>query len=388
MEKNGNSKFEERLTHFLPWIRERAHKFTSDPGEVDEIVQETCLQALTKLDSFRGSDDPQFLTWLHRIELNAFRAMWRRSRRHRMNELTEEPRCEDPAVGENAQDDPIQWFRDLLPELPERYGEIANAYIRCADEGKITGSRYTAVVAEHLNKSNRSRPLTPHGVRRSLDKMRGWILDRFRWGSFVAALDFWDLGHHLDMTKTLNYLATLCEAKGSADKGAVRFWDEMTYQFALSLHRLDREQLSSPLLQIQKGARRNLERLSLPIALQRLPELQGSEQAPPGFQDLEAICKCNEAMLNYQHHMATRVFDDAGAIQYVYPMHTLNYTAQLLLGRLLMQSNQARKWTAIQEPRRSHLVRLTREALKLPSSGWLNGKPRSIEDLTKAAWPH
>jgi RNA polymerase sigma-70 factor (ECF subfamily) len=67
-----------------------------DPGEAEEVVQETFLAALEKLASFRG--DAAFTTWLHRVAANA--ALMRLRRRRRAPE----------AVGQ----DPVE---DLLPRF-------------------------------------------------------------------------------------------------------------------------------------------------------------------------------------------------------------------------------------------------------------------------------
>lgn len=59
-----------------------------DASEAEEVVQETFLAALEKLDGFRG--DAAFTTWLHRVAANA--ALMRLRRRRRAPDgLAEEP---------------------------------------------------------------------------------------------------------------------------------------------------------------------------------------------------------------------------------------------------------------------------------------------------------
>jgi len=56
-----------------------ALRLLRDPGEAEEVVQETFLAALEKLSSFRG--DAAFTTWLHRVAANAALMRLRRRRR-------------------------------------------------------------------------------------------------------------------------------------------------------------------------------------------------------------------------------------------------------------------------------------------------------------------
>ncbi|HET9595988.1 MAG TPA: sigma-70 family RNA polymerase sigma factor [Anaeromyxobacteraceae bacterium] len=62
-----------------------------DPGEAEEVVQETFLAALEKLASFRG--DAAFTTWLHRVAANA--ALMRLRRRRRAPEAVAPEPVED-----------------------------------------------------------------------------------------------------------------------------------------------------------------------------------------------------------------------------------------------------------------------------------------------------
>ena len=60
-----------------------------DPGEAEEVVQETLLRAWKGISEFRGRS--AFLTWLHRIVVNeANRALERRTRRPQTVQLTAE----------------------------------------------------------------------------------------------------------------------------------------------------------------------------------------------------------------------------------------------------------------------------------------------------------
>ena len=60
-----------------PMVRARARQLTSDQGDVDDIVQETFLQAFLALDRLRDPD--RFAGWLAGIVLNVCRSLHRRA---------------------------------------------------------------------------------------------------------------------------------------------------------------------------------------------------------------------------------------------------------------------------------------------------------------------
>jgi RNA polymerase sigma-70 factor (ECF subfamily) len=60
-----------------PMVRARARQLTADPGDVDDIVQESFLQAFLALDRLRDPD--RFAGWLSGIVLNVCRSMHRRA---------------------------------------------------------------------------------------------------------------------------------------------------------------------------------------------------------------------------------------------------------------------------------------------------------------------
>jgi len=60
-----------------PMVRARARQLTPDPGDVDDIVQESFLQAFLALDRLRDPD--RFAGWLSGIVLNVCRSLHRRA---------------------------------------------------------------------------------------------------------------------------------------------------------------------------------------------------------------------------------------------------------------------------------------------------------------------
>ncbi|MGC1282561.1 MAG: bifunctional nuclease domain-containing protein [Streptosporangiaceae bacterium] len=64
------------VERYLPVARARASRLCHDPGDVDDVVQESLLQAFLGLDRLRDPD--RFAAWLSGIVLNVHRAMRRR----------------------------------------------------------------------------------------------------------------------------------------------------------------------------------------------------------------------------------------------------------------------------------------------------------------------
>ena len=90
-----------------------------------DVVQETFLQALTHLESFRRSS--RFYTWLYRIAYNcAVGALRRRGRTTSVDRIVEEiGECfESPVEAPDAKskrEDDVQALREALAKLPEEY---------------------------------------------------------------------------------------------------------------------------------------------------------------------------------------------------------------------------------------------------------------------------
>ena len=90
-----------------------------------DVVQETFLQALAHLGSFRRSS--RFYTWLYRIAYNcAVGSLRRRGRTTSVDRIVEEigDRFESPVEAPDAKskrEDDVQALREALAKLPEEY---------------------------------------------------------------------------------------------------------------------------------------------------------------------------------------------------------------------------------------------------------------------------
>lgn len=67
-----------------PVMAKIAHKFTSDPYEREELVQETYIRSLTSIDKF--VDHPKLIPWLYVIMKNIYINKYRRVGIHRKAE--------------------------------------------------------------------------------------------------------------------------------------------------------------------------------------------------------------------------------------------------------------------------------------------------------------
>lgn len=64
---------------FEPMIRAIACRFSSDPRDVEEVLQDVAWTVFRKADTFRGDSD--FKGWVHRITQNAARMQHRKRKR-------------------------------------------------------------------------------------------------------------------------------------------------------------------------------------------------------------------------------------------------------------------------------------------------------------------
>jgi RNA polymerase sigma factor (sigma-70 family) len=67
-----------------PVMAKIAHKFTTDPYEREELVQETYIRSLTSIDKF--IDHPKLIPWLYVIMKNIYINKYRRVSIHRKAE--------------------------------------------------------------------------------------------------------------------------------------------------------------------------------------------------------------------------------------------------------------------------------------------------------------
>lgn len=72
--------FEELVRRHADPLHRVVLRFTGDPGEAEEVVQEAFLRAWRSIGRFQGRS--QFFTWLYRIGVNEAKRRYERRRRH------------------------------------------------------------------------------------------------------------------------------------------------------------------------------------------------------------------------------------------------------------------------------------------------------------------
>jgi RNA polymerase sigma-70 factor (ECF subfamily) len=96
----GRAALAELLERHRPRLRALALRLTRSEAEAEDVVQDTFVAVLEKLDTFRG--EAAFGSWVYRVAAN-FALMRLRSARTRKNqplELSEEPEAQVTAVDE------------------------------------------------------------------------------------------------------------------------------------------------------------------------------------------------------------------------------------------------------------------------------------------------
>jgi len=124
---------DELFARFLPglrrWAHGRLHPSRRDLAETDDLVQNTLLRALGRVDEFDPRRPGAFLTYLHTILLNSIREEARRGTRRAarlvpVEELPEAPAVPMPEPREAVLErslgkDAIRLYEAALPQLSE-----------------------------------------------------------------------------------------------------------------------------------------------------------------------------------------------------------------------------------------------------------------------------
>jgi len=127
--------FEVLMKRYLKKIYDLAFRFTGDPKDSEEILQETFLQVSQKLDTFRG--DAQFSTWLYRIATNQALMRLRSNQRHPLESLdeflpkyNEEGRLArlDLDYGRAARADELLESRELSVKIQDAIAKLPDIY--------------------------------------------------------------------------------------------------------------------------------------------------------------------------------------------------------------------------------------------------------------------
>ncbi|MEM0943642.1 MAG: sigma-70 family RNA polymerase sigma factor [Pseudomonadota bacterium] len=105
------------LTNELPYLRRMARLVTGgNAADADDLVQETVLKAISRIDSFRG--DAELRTWLTSIMMNVHRSDKRRAS-VRARYLEAQPKEEPMMPARQVDKLEVSETLDALKRLPE-----------------------------------------------------------------------------------------------------------------------------------------------------------------------------------------------------------------------------------------------------------------------------
>ena len=146
----------------LPLARARASRLCADPGDVDDVVQESFLQAFVALDRLRDPD--RFAAWLSGIVLNVYRVLRRRTPLTLLADWPERlhPRSQDGLP--SADDlDRSQALAQAVAELPAGQRQaVAMFYYADQPAGQIAGSPTAATSSLHKARRRLRDYITTH----------------------------------------------------------------------------------------------------------------------------------------------------------------------------------------------------------------------------------
>lgn len=120
-------------------MKRLATKFTHDPYEIEELVQETFIRSLSSLEKF--IDHPKLIAWLYVIMRNVYINKYRRANKYKdvEKELTYVPHFEKVTTNQCETNFAVRDIRNAIKRLPRdnyksfsmylegyKYHEIAN----------------------------------------------------------------------------------------------------------------------------------------------------------------------------------------------------------------------------------------------------------------------
>lgn len=106
-------------------------KFLSDPGNIEDMIQEVFLKAYQNIQSFDTS--LKFSPWIYRIAHNMFiNALKKKSAQilyfFNLDTIIPHPHYEDPQISAREQEEMRQTLEQSLKRLPPKYREILVLY--------------------------------------------------------------------------------------------------------------------------------------------------------------------------------------------------------------------------------------------------------------------
>jgi RNA polymerase sigma-70 factor (ECF subfamily) len=145
-----------------PMVRARAARLCANPSDVDDIVQETFLQAFIALDRLRDPD--RFAGWLAGVVLNVCRNLWRRRQPTLVPDWPEplHPVAADglPSAEDLDRADALQVAVAALPAGQRR--AVTLRYYADLPPGQIAGSAVAARASLHKARLRLRAYITEH----------------------------------------------------------------------------------------------------------------------------------------------------------------------------------------------------------------------------------
>lgn len=114
-------------------LKNIAYKFTKDPEEIEELVQEALVRSVKYLDKF--FNNPKLVAWLYVIMKNVYINTYRRNQKHHVFEDHQKAGyrmegCSEPSVDNHAEGKFVMGdIEKALKKLPKGYYELFMRYI-------------------------------------------------------------------------------------------------------------------------------------------------------------------------------------------------------------------------------------------------------------------
>lgn len=114
-------------------LKNIAFKFTKDPEEINELVQETLVRSIKYIDNF--FNNPKLVSWLYVIMKNVYINHYRRHQRHTEYEHFQSAGYKDSGCSEPYTNNTVNGkfimsdIQDALKMLPPDYYELFVLYI-------------------------------------------------------------------------------------------------------------------------------------------------------------------------------------------------------------------------------------------------------------------
>jgi RNA polymerase sigma-70 factor, ECF subfamily len=150
------------VERYLPMARARAARLCADPGDVDDVVQESFLQACLGLQRLRDPD--RFAGWLGGIVLNVHRAFRRRAPLMLVGDWPEDLHPVSAAGVPSADDlDRVQVLRQAVADLPPGQRRAVTLYYYAGlPAGQIADSADAATTSLHKARRHLRAHITAH----------------------------------------------------------------------------------------------------------------------------------------------------------------------------------------------------------------------------------